>query len=144
MVVDVDSLDNKNNDRLGRPVNCVLLTPLINGLSSKSVDTFSNSGKVSNSSQFPQNQCVLYVGEHFALKTAQWVSLSHLIQDPSNSGFVTTVYLPSRGVDAMCLTPGGYRILGEPNAGGSSEISEVLSFEMMSRCFKARLTKVDF
>ena len=40
------------------------------------------------------------------------------------------------------LSEGGKRILGEPNAGGSSEISEVLSFERLHFLYEAEMLKV--
>ncbi len=42
----------------------------------------------------------------------------------------------------MELSAGGERMRSLPNAGGSSEISEILSYEMLRRCFGAQLVKV--
>ncbi len=41
------------------------------------------------------------------------------------------------------LTPGGLRILETPNAGGSSVLSEVFSFEVLARCERAELLKTE-
>ncbi|KAL3888196.1 hypothetical protein ACJMK2_000573 [Sinanodonta woodiana] len=43
----------------------------------------------------------------------------------------------------MNLSVGALNIMKVPNAGGSSIISEVLSFELLQRCFQAKLYKTE-
>lgn len=43
----------------------------------------------------------------------------------------------------MNLSADGTKIRDVPNAGGSSVISEVLSFEVLQKCFKAKLLKTE-
>ncbi|XP_071097750.1 AAC-rich mRNA clone AAC4 protein-like [Haliotis cracherodii] len=43
----------------------------------------------------------------------------------------------------MSLTEGAERIRDVPNAGGNSVLSEVLSFELMNKCFAAKLLKTE-
>lgn len=43
----------------------------------------------------------------------------------------------------MNLSADGTKIRDVPNAGGSSVISEVLSFELLQKCFKAKLLKTE-
>ncbi|XP_012942785.1 AAC-rich mRNA clone AAC4 protein, partial [Aplysia californica] len=73
----------------------------------------------------------------------QWYKLTTLVHNTNAAGIVVTNFLPVRTMKAMQLTPGGNRILTVPNAGGSSEVSEVLSFELLSRCFNAKLTRTE-
>ncbi|GFR80351.1 AAC-rich mRNA clone AAC4 protein-like [Elysia marginata] len=66
-----------------------------------------------------------------------------LVNDSSLAGVVVTKYFSSRELKKMKLTLGGYRLLTVPNAGGSSVISEVLSFELLNKCFSAKLKKTE-
>ncbi|RUS85589.1 hypothetical protein EGW08_006672 [Elysia chlorotica] len=66
-----------------------------------------------------------------------------LVSNPSLSGVVVTKFFSSRDLKKMRLTVGGYRLLTVPNAGGSSVISEVLSFELLHKCFSAQLKKTE-
>ncbi|KAL4219295.1 hypothetical protein ACF0H5_021875 [Mactra antiquata] len=43
----------------------------------------------------------------------------------------------------MTFSQGGNRLKDVPNAGGSSVISEILSFELLQKCFKADLIKTE-
>lgn len=45
--------------------------------------------------------------------------------------------------DRMKFSADGYRILNTPNAGGSSIISETLSFEILKKYFNAKLLKTE-
>lgn len=45
--------------------------------------------------------------------------------------------------DRPQLTPGGIHLLDTPNAGGSSEMSELFAFEQLARCEGASLVKTE-
>ncbi|MDX2088596.1 MAG: hypothetical protein SFX73_12145 [Kofleriaceae bacterium] len=45
--------------------------------------------------------------------------------------------------DRALLTPGGVRLIETPNAGGSSQMSEVFAFEQLARCEQAALLKTE-
>ncbi|KAH9500203.1 AAC-rich mRNA aac4 protein [Bulinus truncatus] len=84
-----------------------------------------------------------YIGENFVVQMKGWFWLPALISEDSVGGIVTTNFIPRKELAQMHLTTGGYRLLTVPNAGGSSVISEVLSFELMGRCFSAKLKKTE-
>ena len=84
----------------------------------------------------------MYVGENFAVQTPEWFNVPVLVTNTSIAGVVVTKFFSSRELKKMQLTVGGYRLLSVPNAGGSSVVSEVLSFELLNKCFSAKLKKV--
>jgi hypothetical protein len=45
--------------------------------------------------------------------------------------------------DRGLLTPGGMTLIDTPNAGGSSELSELFAFEQLARCEAATLVKTE-
>jgi hypothetical protein len=45
--------------------------------------------------------------------------------------------------DRGLLTPGGVRLIETPNAGGSSQLSEVFAYEQLARCEQAMLLKTE-
>ena len=49
---------------------------------------------------------------------------------------------PNRHFTRMNFSNDAVKIRDVPNAGGSSVISEFMSFEVLQKCFKARLLKV--
>ena len=51
--------------------------------------------------------------------------------------------MPFTSADTMRLTPGGQVVLMTDNAGGSSLLSEVFSFEVLARCEMATLLKTE-
>lgn len=66
------------------------------------------------------------------------------IQDLNRPGlFVNEAQVFAEDIDKVHLSAGAQRILGCPNAGGSSVKSEALSFELMKRCFQASLLKTE-
>ncbi|GFO12642.1 AAC-rich mRNA clone aac4 protein-like [Plakobranchus ocellatus] len=66
-----------------------------------------------------------------------------LVNNDSIAGVVVTKFVAVKELRRMHLTVGGHRLLTVPNAGGSSVISEVLSFEVLNRCFCAKLKKTE-
>ena len=57
-------------------------------------------------------------------------------------GMVHTDFDPFRKTTQMSLSEAAQKIRDVPNAGGNSVLSEVLSFELLQKCFGARLLKV--
>ena len=60
----------------------------------------------------------------------------------SDHGVVHCNYCPFRAMKNMALSDQAVKIRDVPNAGGNSVISEVMSFELLKRCFGAQLLKV--
>ncbi|CAG5123681.1 unnamed protein product, partial [Candidula unifasciata] len=85
----------------------------------------------------------LYVGKYFISETFQWFRFENLVNESSDGGLVMSSFRPLDDIGSMQLTAGGYRILSVPNAGGNSVLSEVLSFELLSRCFSAKLKQTE-
>jgi hypothetical protein len=128
--------------------------PLLAGLNREkraSATVFSTPSPTSAScAQFPVN---VYVNENFAVSFRRWFGLMRLVEDAGAHGLALTEFVSLRhgqggrrgrngGVGAMTLGSAARRLLTEPNAGGTSVLSEALSCEMMERCFGARLVKV--
>lgn len=59
------------------------------------------------------------------------------------SGYLVTYFEQMKHFNRMKFTSDGYRILNTPNAGGSSIISETLSFEILKKYFNAKLLKTE-
>lgn len=123
------------------PVFTPIFSPLNTSLTNKS----GKSGPLTFAQRAPdlEGPCAVYVGENFAIKTQEWYNMPVLVNDISLAGVVVTKYFSSKELKKMQLTVGGYRLLTVPNAGGSSVISEVLSFEVLNRCFSAKLKKTE-
>ena len=85
----------------------------------------------------------IYVNTNFLVRQQQWFKFIHLINDSHFGGLVQCDFSPLRNVNKMDLTEGAERIRNVPNAGGSSVVSESLSFELLGRCFGAKLLKVN-
>lgn len=62
----------------------------------------------------------------------------HLVQDAFT--FARAYVDPD---DRPLLTPGGVHLIETPNAGGSSEMSELFAFEQLARCEGATLVKTE-
>ena len=90
----------------------------------------------------------MVVGEDFSVKmvTKQMIKFSLLMcsdgEDLSN-GFIWNEFLPHSKCKDFRLSEGATKILVEPNAGGNSYHSEILSFEVMKRIFNARLENTE-
>lgn len=64
-------------------------------------------------------------------------------EQPSGSGLQVTLFDAVKRFGEMTLTKESLRILIIPNAGGSSVVSEVLSYEYMRKCYEASLLKTE-
>jgi hypothetical protein len=84
----------------------------------------------------------IYIGENFAVQLHKYFKLCHLIQNKQDSGVIHTEFDVFRNMDRMKLSQEAQKIKDVPNAGGTSVISEVLSYEVLRRCFGATLLKV--
>lgn len=85
----------------------------------------------------------IYVGENFVVKHGNPFNLRLKVCSQNHSGVVFTELRPLKPVSQMSLSNGAKRMRTCPNAGGSSEKSEVLSFELLQRCFGADLQKTE-
>lgn len=129
------------------PAFSEVLTPPQSGLQKKNGNVFVSSTAQNTSCaalKERQGTCALYVSEHFVTQTYQHFMFERLVTNVNVGGFVLTTFISKGDIRSMQLTAGGYRILAVPNAGGSSVVSEVLSFELLGRCFRAKLKKVRF
>ena len=80
------------------------------------------------------------------MKTRQMVKFS-LSVSPEQlsfcSHFIWNEFIPFKKCKHIQLCEGSTKILVEPNAGGNSYHSEILSFEILSRAFSAKLEKTE-
>jgi hypothetical protein len=85
------------------------------------------------------------VCENFILHSHLWSKFQKLMVGLKDCGFVTTNFCPTKSFNApeMNWTDGANRMKNMRNGGGSSETSEVFSFELFSRCFNAELIKTE-
>lgn len=85
----------------------------------------------------------MYIGENFVVKHGNPFNLRRKICSQTHSGVVFTELRQLKPVSQMSLSNGAKRMRTCPNAGGSSETSEILSFELLQRCFGADLQKTE-
>lgn len=85
----------------------------------------------------------MYVGENFIVKHGNTFNLRRKVCSENHSGVVFTELRQLKPVSQMSLSTGAKRMRTCPNAGGSSEKSEILSFELLQRCFGADLQKTE-
>ena len=85
----------------------------------------------------------MYIGENFVVKHGNTFNLRRKVRSRTNSGVVFTELKQLKPVSKMSLSTGAKRMFTCPNAGGSSEKSEILSFELLQRCFGADLQKTE-
>jgi len=71
----------------------------------------------------------------------QYFKLHKLVNDLQSGGVVHTEFDPFRTTERMSLSDSAKKIRDVPNAGGV--VSEVLSFELMQKCFGAQLLKTE-
>jgi hypothetical protein len=89
-------------------------------------------------------RCNLLINENFTLICNQNIfGVEKLIRDKNLSGFLLTRFDSIKSYEKMKLTKEANKIQSTPNAGGSSEVSEALSFEMMKKYFNAQLLKCE-
>ncbi|OWF38819.1 AAC-rich mRNA clone AAC4 protein-like [Mizuhopecten yessoensis] len=58
-------------------------------------------------------------------------------------GVIHNNFYPLKKLKEMTLSIAAIRLATVPNAGGNSVVSEVLSFELLQRCFRAKLLKTE-
>lgn len=85
----------------------------------------------------------MYVGENFIVKHGNTFNLRRKVCSQNHSGVVFTELRQLKPVSKMSLSNGAKRMRTCPNAGGSSEKSEILSFELLQKCFGADLEKTE-
>lgn len=85
----------------------------------------------------------MYIGENFVVKHGNPFNLRRKVRSRTHSGVVFTELKQLKPVSKMSLSTGAKRMFTCPNAGGSSEKSEILSFELLQRCFGADLQKTE-
>ncbi|KAL8590065.1 hypothetical protein ACOMHN_034296 [Nucella lapillus] len=89
------------------------------------------------------SSCNLYIGPDFVVRVPNWLGLSKMIADDTTGGITQCDFVLTESMAQLQFSVGGYRLLTLPNAGGSSELSEALSFELLQRCFRATLVKTE-
>ncbi|KAH7831932.1 putative Signal transducing adapter molecule 2 [Monocercomonoides exilis] len=70
-------------------------------------------------------------------------SFRKCLEDPKASQFFFTIFDASLPFHQFTFSLGAMKMLSEPNAGGHSEQSEALSYELMHRLFSAELVKTE-
>ncbi|XP_032221445.2 AAC-rich mRNA clone AAC4 protein [Nematostella vectensis] len=85
----------------------------------------------------------IYIGENFVLNLGNLLKFREKLCVYEKSGLIITEIEMLRSMEAMNLSSGAVRMASTKNAGGSSEISEILSCEMMQRCYGAVLDKTE-
>lgn len=85
----------------------------------------------------------VYVGESFVVRLCSTFYFRNRVISQTSSGVVHTQMHQLQPLGNMSLSSGASRMANSPNAGGSSEKSEILSFELLQRCFGAILQKTE-
>lgn len=66
-----------------------------------------------------------------------------MVQNQDHNGLVHSQFDLFKTLSGMTLSVEAQKIRDVPNAGGNSVVSEVLSYEMLQRCFGAKLLKTE-
>lgn len=90
----------------------------------------------------PFSPCNIYIGANFAVRLHQYFKFRGLIENQNSNGVIITEFDKFLHLNRMTLSRDAQRVKEVPNAGGSSVISEMLSAELLARCFGAILLKV--
>jgi len=85
---------------------------------------------------------ILAPGFTIRMSHTESLSMQQALLDEKRS-VLTTNYLNAPSWAAIKFNEQAQRILDEPNAGGNSEKSEAMSFEVMRLCFGAKLLKTE-
>ena len=86
----------------------------------------------------------LFINENFMLTCQNnTFEIERLVKDKHLCGNINTTFYQTKPFSQMNLTFEAREILNTPNAGGSSEISEALSFEILKKFFNAKLLKTE-
>ena len=117
---------------------------MINSTSAKGKTTRQrHSKKRNNFEKHTRLSYSVYVGESFVVGLCNTFYFRKHVLSPTRKGLVFTQMQQLRPVSKMALSSGALRMACIPNAGRSSERSEVLSFELLQRCFGASLQKTE-
>lgn len=84
-----------------------------------------------------------YVGENFAVKLGDVIKFRRNVTSIYTGGIIVTELDQLRTINLMKLSDGSKRMAMTPNAGGSSQKSEILSYEMLQKCYNAKLDKTE-
>jgi len=109
-------------------------------LTSEHNKTRRNSNK---KSRFQSLDSQIYIGENFVVRIGNIFQFRKNLTSNRNGGVLTMELDQLHLFTSMNLSTGSRRMALTPNAGGSSVTSEVLSFEMLNRCFNAALDKTE-
>lgn len=85
----------------------------------------------------------VYIGENFVVRMGNVFRLRKGLVSPRKGDVFVTELDQLAMFTSMKLSTGSRRMALAPNAGGSSIYSEVLSFEMLHKCFNAALDKTE-
>ncbi|XP_064597494.1 AAC-rich mRNA clone AAC4 protein-like [Liolophura sinensis] len=103
----------------------------------------SNHTGIGNQNSSTSHRTSVFVGENFTVSYSQWFIFNKLVKDTCACGVICTTLQTLREAKHMRLSMDAVRLLSVPNAGGSSVISEVLSYELLHTCFGATLLKTE-
>ncbi|KAH3891421.1 AAC-rich mRNA clone AAC4 protein-like [Dreissena polymorpha] len=131
------SLQNKKRPNRRRSLN----TGNYRKCGPKQVDFHSTN--INYHDHYQHSPCNIYFGENFCVRLNQWFKFLTCVEDIRNGGIVMCDFTPNKSLSAMTLSDDAVKIRDVPNAGGSSVGSEVLSFEVLQKCFKAKLLKTE-
>ena len=104
-----------------------------------------SAGNRQNRTRSPPSPVSIYVFNEFAVRTKTLTSLrfQSLVRDDSRGGVVhADLDLFGSTLTGVALSPASIRMMHQPNAGGNSVLSEVMSCELLHRCYGAHLLKV--
>ncbi|KAL3888243.1 hypothetical protein ACJMK2_000616 [Sinanodonta woodiana] len=97
-----------------------------------------------NNQQRPNKPVNLYIGENFAVRVDSWIKFRNLITNLNKGGIISCDFqLIKAPIDRQSLSSGARKMLSVVNAGGNSINSEAFSYEMLRRCFMARLYQTE-
>lgn len=102
-------------------------------------------GKESQNHVSKNQPIIVYIGDNFFIRLyTGFQDCRKLVENINSNGIIFSDFLPNKHYRKMEFSPKTKRIVTMPNAGGTSVISEALSFEFMGKCFRAHLVKVIF
>ncbi len=88
--------------------------------------------------------CNLVVNENFSVAYDLSIfEIEKIVRNSNSSDSFLTYFNQTKQFDHIRLTDEALRIKTTPNAGGSSIGSETMSFEMLKKCFNAKLVKTE-
>ncbi|XP_033126042.1 AAC-rich mRNA clone AAC4 protein-like, partial [Anneissia japonica] len=85
----------------------------------------------------------VYIGKNFGVRLCDYFKFLRSIEQASERALVQCSFNCFRSFASMELSSSAKKLQTCPNAGGNSVESEVLSFELLHRCFGAELLKTE-